>query len=232
MEENGIIVGRGFLVPKFDETQFANVTVIYERGIFVGYRSFGTVCGIVEGRADNAARDRATAPTFTQNEPWFRKQVDYMFRIAEHIGEVLACQETLLASAKYSAIHPMFVMDRSTLSPAELIDRLKGKAQVRFRLAQDYSAEKWSVGKVESIDVITGKNVDSNQVYSLVTLPGALIEGDRISKFQAGGDGHPLGDLMHLVLGAMGENCNIDQKFVAHDSYSNKRDMIITISRA
>jgi len=209
-----------FLLPTLVERGRSKNLLIYERGIYVGTARVGSACGFLEGRANAASRERMTYYDLFKDDEWLEQQADYLIRLSDNQGEVLACQEALLEFGKFSEKGAFLVLNRHTLSFSSLGDKIRDKRNIRIRL--DLAGRKgeklrltWK--KNESISIFTGKRIDEDQLFSLLDLSGEIqltyskgTPSDvMVSDISAQKDRGPGAMLLAAVLDLMGEKVSV-----------------------
>jgi hypothetical protein len=229
VESDGHIVGRAFLVPDLAASPVG--LGVYDRGIFAGFAEHGDACGLIEGETDNAARDRLSAYDIGDNDQWFTTQIDYMFRIAQNAGEVLACQEVLLKFGRFNPGAILFAVDREFVSFITLIERVRALPSVTITLEQTYGEPAaWKFDAAQHLGVITGKHVPPSEIFALVNIPQTVKQDEDFSKYRASYD-DTLGRIVHGIFAAMGERCRCEVSF-ASEHHSNRKEMVLEFIRS
>jgi hypothetical protein len=227
IEHEGAVIGRAFLV-----SEGSPGLGVYDRGIYVGADFNLRACGLIEGTSDNAARDRIVMHDLSKNDAWFRKEMDYAFRIAENIGEVLACQDALLKFGRFNENAILFAIDRTFVSFVDLVEKLRGKAMVRIALEQTYTEPaRWRFEAETNIRIITGSYVSADDIYALVTIPESIDEREDLRKYRDSDCGTPFGKIVHAIFAALGEKGRLKRSF-SQERHSLRREMILEFSKS
>lgn len=228
VKQNGKVVGRAFLRPAIESPGMG--LAFYELGIFVeenGYRP--NICGFVEGRAQNAARDRVDGFDVFLDQEWVEKQIDYMSRISENLGDAIACQEALVKHNRFAKKLPIVLLNRKECSLEDLIAAVGKRAEVRFALLSDIRSKKFDAPVVDNVNYFIGKEVDEDRIYFLTDMGGGILLGD-FERFLDEGS-LPLAQILREVRNALGENVDIRKTVTKADTYSNREVLVVEMRR-
>lgn len=224
------VVGRAFLCPSIDKFNQGASLAFYELGILVRHdmtESF--VHGFVEGRAKNAARDRVDGFKIFNDSDWVEKQIDYMTRISENLGDAIACQESLIKYNKIARQLPIVLLNRKDCSLDELIAALGKRSKIRFALPELHGAKKFGATVVDRASPFIGKDVDEDKLYFLVDMPDT-IELDNFEQFIETGGG-PLAQVLREVKNGLGSKVEIRSTVTDVDQYSRQQVLTIEMRR-
>jgi hypothetical protein len=224
----GKVIGRAFLMPSIDRS-FGSLAV-YEQGIFVAYQPAKNVVGFIEGRARNAARDRAEVHNLVQDEEWFAKQMDYMSRIVNNVGEAIVCQEACLSFDRIVRDLPLFLLNRKECSLAELVASAGKMKKIRMTLRTDRAEGEFAAEKVDSAAPFIGKKVDEEKIFFLASLPGKISNEDRVAEFIESSQA-PLAQVIRELKQVFGPDADLKVSVTDADSYSRKQSMHIEVCR-
>ncbi len=228
IKRDGRVVGRAFLCPSFDRSSFG--LAVYELGIFVGYeQSASSVYGFVEGRAGNAARDKVDGFNIFSDREWVEKQIDYMTRISENVGDAIACQESLIAHERIARQLPIFLLNRKECSLDELVAAVGKRSKIRFSLIGDDEGEKFEATVVESTSPFIGKEVDEDKLYFLVSMPDKVTL-HKLDQFITEGLG-PLAQSLCEIKNGLGAKIEIRSTVTDADNYSRRKMLLVEMRR-
>lgn len=227
--KDGRLIGRAFLSPSFD--QFSVGAAIYELGIFVGYdRSTSNIHGLLEGHALNAARDRVGRFDVFSDMEWVEKQIDYMTRFSEHLGDAIACQEALLKNGIIARELAAFLLNRRECSLAQLLTAVGKREKIRFSLDREMGKEAFEVGVVDRVDPFIGKEVDEDRIYFLVGMPDKVLSNE-VEQFIAEGQG-PLAHILREIQKSLGNKIVIKSTLVDKDNFTRRQILSVEMCRA
>lgn len=230
IEYGGQAVGRAFLSPIIDDRPyFYRPLMVYEFGILVGedYNTRGVV-GFVEGRAGNAARDKVEVQNVTADTDWFARQVDYMRRLADNVGEAIACQDAVLMHGKIIRELPLFLVDRNEMSLNELVISCSKRGRLRITLVQEDNSDdlKFIAKEVEHAFPFIGKWINPDDLYFLTSVHGRVPGIDGLTDFVKNGES-PLAQVLREVNNAFGPDVSMRTHIADMDSYSRKKILIV-----
>ncbi|MGT0197381.1 HD domain-containing protein [Burkholderia pyrrocinia] len=231
IKQNGKVVGRAFLCPSIDNSRGGASLAFYELGILVRHDlTESSVHGFVEGRAKNAARDRVEGFKIFSDFDWVEKQIDYMTRISENLGDAIACQESLIRYKKIARQLPIVLLNRKERSLDELIAALGRRSKIRFSLAERHDEKKFGAAVVDSVAPFIGKDVDEDKLYFLVDMPDE-VTSDELEWFIAEGDG-PLAQVVREIKNGLGSKVEIRSTVTNVDDYSRRQVLTVEMRRS
>lgn len=228
IKSNGKVVGRAFLRPSFESPGMGLAS--YELGIFVGYQqSASSIYGFVEGRAKNAARDRVDGFNAFDDSEWAEKQIDYMTRISENIGDAIACQESLIQHGRIAPQLRFALLNRKECSLDELVASLGKRNSIRFTLKGKNQGDQFQATVLDSVGPFIGKDVDEDKLYFLISLPD-LVKHTELEKFINEGAG-PLAQVLREIKKGLGSKTEIRSSLIDADHYSRIQMLSVEMRR-
>jgi len=233
IKHEGQIVGRAFLCPSLNEGRIGDLA-FYELGIFVDHTKGGNMIhGFVEGRAKNAARDKVEGFDVFSDNNWVEKQIDYMTRISENVGDSVACQESLTNYGRLSRKLPIALLNRKESSLEDLIIAIGKRGRVTLSLSLDDEESEddpvFYAKEVDSVSPFIGKYVDEDRLFFLVDMPDG-VTCDNLEKFISDGIG-PLAQVLKEVKDCLGPTSEIRSNLVDSDYYRRSQTLNIEIRR-
>lgn len=228
IRQNGIVVGRAFLCPSLSSPPSG--LGFYELGIFIQYARADTVVrGFVEGRSKNAARDRVDEFDIFDDSEWVEKQIDYMTRISENIGDAMACQESLISHGRIARQLPVVLLNRKECSLDELTAAVGKRSKIRFTLEDPHDDNEFSASVVDNAAPFIGKEVDEDRLYFLVDMRDAVKSGE-VESFIEKGSG-PLAQVLRELQRGLGPKVEIRSTLVDQNDYSRRKILSVEMRR-
>lgn len=228
IRHDGKVVGRAFLRPSLDNP--SSSLAFYELGIFIeqAHTSF-SICGFVEARAKNAARDIVDEFDIFSDSAWVEKQIDYMTRISENIGDSIACQESLIKHGKIARKLPIVLLNRKECSLDELVTIVGRRGEIRFTLNEEHRDNEFEPTVLDSVEPFIGKEVDEDTFYFLVQLNDKVTE---VGLEQFIEDGlSPLSQILREIRNGIGSKVEIRQTVIQISSYSRRKVLAVEMRR-
>jgi len=189
--------------------------------------------GFVEGRAKNAARDKVEGFDVFSDNNWVEKQIDYMTRISENVGDSVACQESLTNYGRLSRKLPIALLNRKESSLEDLIIAIGKRGRVTLSLSLDDEESEddpvFYAKEVDSVSPFIGKYVDEDRLFFLVDMPDG-VTCDNLEKFISDGIG-PLAQVLKEVKDCLGPTSEIRSNLVDSDYYRRSQTLNIEIRR-
>lgn len=212
----GEVVGRAFIVPSAKDDMRAQVAV-YDKGIFVAVGRHGPVSGFVEGAAVNAARDRFSA-TFANDDPEWLESASYRaFGLCENEAETLAVQRSLAYIAAPDKAKPLFIVQRSICSYAEVLERVSKTKSLSIRLKQ-LSEDGFALQEATTLEPLFALRLDGNRLYPLINIGGSVDRGVNIEEYATSSESL-LAKLLRDVTSAIGQGVKLSSRLVDVEGY-------------
>jgi hypothetical protein len=228
IKQDGKVVGRAFLCPNLNTSTLG--LAFYELGIFVGHkRPTASICGFVEGRAKNAARDRVDGFNVFGDSEWVEKQIDYMTRISENVGDAIACQESLIEHGRIARQLPIVLLNRKECSLDELVAAVGKRSEIRFTLKDGNEKNEFGATVVESVSPFIGKEVDEDKLYFLVSMHDKVTP-DGLEQFIAERS-CPLAQVLREVKNGLGSKIEFRHTLADADNYSRRQVLHVEMRR-
>lgn len=229
------VVGRAFLKPSLGTPgvlgQLMSTLLVYEKGIFIGYKQYaGNICGFIEGRATNAARDKSEDLNPLADAEWVERQMDYMSRLTLNLGEAVACQEAALQIDRIIPNLPFLVLARKPITLNQFLERVGSLDRVRITLSTDYNSP-FKARRVDDVSAFIGVDVDESRVFFLAELPGELREGDSITDYVRDSKS-VLANFLRTTQQTMGPGALIKVTIADADTYTRRRLMALDIVKS
>jgi len=232
--DNGEIVGRAYMCPNlFQRYSPDSKVLVYERGIYVGRTSIPNVFGVLEGTAENAARDRFSAPNIQSDKDWVARESEELFKVAKDIGERVQCQEALLGVGTFNQKEVMFIKNRMLCSLDDVCEQLLREDDVVIVMDKiERSSElRYEVPKVETINAIIGKSVASNRLFFLTNMECEFDMDMRLPDWLSANTDTPFGVVLSRLVENLGGKSELDAVEREKSSYVRDMEVVATIRK-
>ncbi|MDO8273817.1 MAG: ATP-binding protein [Gammaproteobacteria bacterium] len=208
--------GRCYINP-YDTNSHA--VAVYEKGIFIQFAHIPNVLGIVESRTTNAARDRHSQISVSDDSLWLSSVRSKAFAICRHIGERISIQGLFSIMGELDPNQPAFIRNREFLSLNDLMSQVIQDRSFAIRLVEvEDNIFRWK--PAEQLSTIVGLNVDEKRIHSLVNFKGDIAPTMDISEV-ALSSREPLPRFLRIICDVLGPSSSIHMVHNERDGYHN-----------
>ena len=210
--------GRCFAMPRRGR---GGILALYEKGIFVSEAHAAGVCGIVESRAINAARDRASALSVATDEKWLDEARSKAFLQCRNIAEKVSLQDVFGKLGSIDPNHPYFLMNREFLSLVAIKDKVVEQGGFSIRVHDGRHASGFSWKAPGKLAVILDLDIDETRIYPLSDIE---INGFRAEDFKSvlGASEGLFYELIRAICSVMDSSFSVKVDYVEAEGYANE----------